>query len=938
MEVSIHDFIPYYPHPSDPNFNRKLNEKQEFNDPVVEKIQTFPSNDGDLMAHQTVISRIMSSHTPYNGILLMHEMGTGKSCAAIAILEQLRREKNGIKRFIYVCSNDDLKRNFEVEFKGVCTKGDYENVNISRFQIVTMTYDEFFKKLERPTYFNNSLIIIDEVHNIKTKKTMKGETFDLSSLVNSKVVLMSGTPMTDKPLEIGQIMNIILPENEKLNTEAQFYNEIENPENKKKFIKAITGRISYLKSPNDDSVVKAFKGEKLKGFKKFILSKSVMSEFQKNIYYKALERDEKEESPAYTNSLQASEFTGEQVGQDSAQYGTKYDPGSLRFKSKDNKGKLLELKKYSSKYAASIETILEAVKNGKNIFIFNSFVSGGGIETFSRILQLFNFEKVKYSNINKIKSIKSLGSSAPAGRFVTLTGTKPDKAPIEWKQMVVKRFNQKDNKNGNFINIVIASTAISEGYSFKNIQVVDIQSPWFQFARISQAIARGFRFGSHKDLLEGKNKIEVDVYLRVAVTDDTQYSNDSDIITYNLSEKKDLVVKKIEHIIKENAIDSLINYDRNSRPSKYDDSRECEYTKCEYTPFPGENVYRGVTDYSTSVLYYGVTDEMKGKVLEVFKKHDSVKLEKIISDTNMGLFVLISTLYEIITSDISIIKNGKKFYIREQNDVYYVTDVYTNKVCLLDIYYSDLKQPEKTPDEPESVKQSVFDLEELFSSKDITNTVKFKQYLKSVNAGINEEQKVLEYFITNYDSEISKNSVGSVVAEFFSGLFGEIDSVTYTWHKLSEITPRKKTADGWVDCDQDETKMVRSHTRKLNMYYIQKYNDIKSDKVHSFVGMFDYDSDGKKVFKLLVSTKENTDMLVKSLTTDEKIDNRKLATGKVCTFIPAKSVLSYALEIKDVLDYTEYTSKKNKPSRPELCQYIEEMLKSKDIYTRFIEK
>ena len=88
MEVSIHDFIPYYPHSSDPNFNRKLNEKQEFNDPVVEKIQTFPSNDGDLMAHQTVISRIMSSHTPYNGILLRHEMGTGKSCAAIAILEQ----------------------------------------------------------------------------------------------------------------------------------------------------------------------------------------------------------------------------------------------------------------------------------------------------------------------------------------------------------------------------------------------------------------------------------------------------------------------------------------------------------------------------------------------------------------------------------------------------------------------------------------------------------------------------------------------------------------------------------------------------------------------------------------------------------------------------------------------------------------------------------
>ena len=76
----------------------------------------------------------------------------------------------------------------------------------------------------------------------------------------------------------------------------------------------------------------------------------------------------------------------------------------------------------------------------------------------------------------------------------------------------------------------MASDAISEGYSFNNIQVIDIHSPWFNFAKTSQAIARGFRAGSHRDMMNsGYTDISVDIYLRVSKP---IIGNSIDILTY----------------------------------------------------------------------------------------------------------------------------------------------------------------------------------------------------------------------------------------------------------------------------------------------------------------------------------------------------------------------------------------------------------------------
>jgi hypothetical protein len=42
------------------------------------------------MPHQLFVKKILSLQTPYNGLLLYHGLGSGKTCSAIGIAEEMR--------------------------------------------------------------------------------------------------------------------------------------------------------------------------------------------------------------------------------------------------------------------------------------------------------------------------------------------------------------------------------------------------------------------------------------------------------------------------------------------------------------------------------------------------------------------------------------------------------------------------------------------------------------------------------------------------------------------------------------------------------------------------------------------------------------------------------------------------------------------------------
>ena len=101
MEEDIINFLPQYSNinnydysflnPYD-NFYKSIYEKKEFYDEKLEKIESVKKDNP--LKHQKIIARFMSSYTPYDQLLLLHEMGSGKTFSAINSIEQIKKENS----------------------------------------------------------------------------------------------------------------------------------------------------------------------------------------------------------------------------------------------------------------------------------------------------------------------------------------------------------------------------------------------------------------------------------------------------------------------------------------------------------------------------------------------------------------------------------------------------------------------------------------------------------------------------------------------------------------------------------------------------------------------------------------------------------------------------------------------------------------------------
>ena len=197
--VEIADFLPKYPfndiknvNPLQPygpeHFNQVIYNKKEFNELKLDGREAVLHEQGELMKHQKIISRFLN-HSPYNGILLFHAPGTGKTCASLGAAEAILNNKyNNINRVLILTKGDKSHNIFASEFVGKCIKQKY-NIDSSDPKVVQKklrpiyTFDTFMKfsdKIARMTSdairgaYSNYVVIIDEVHNLRPKKHEKG--------------------------------------------------------------------------------------------------------------------------------------------------------------------------------------------------------------------------------------------------------------------------------------------------------------------------------------------------------------------------------------------------------------------------------------------------------------------------------------------------------------------------------------------------------------------------------------------------------------------------------------------------------------------------------------------------------------------------------------------------------------------------------------------
>jgi len=114
-------FVPY-PDISDPDFQDRIFWKKEFVKTMYRTDFQF-SNTEDLCRrgefrmqnHQEFIRNFISPETPYNGALLFHGTGVGKTCAAVGTTEGLRDYVHKSGKKIYILSSENIRPNFYKE-------------------------------------------------------------------------------------------------------------------------------------------------------------------------------------------------------------------------------------------------------------------------------------------------------------------------------------------------------------------------------------------------------------------------------------------------------------------------------------------------------------------------------------------------------------------------------------------------------------------------------------------------------------------------------------------------------------------------------------------------------------------------------------------------------------------------------------------------------
>ena len=115
------------------------------------------------------------------------------------------------------------------------------------------------------------------------------------------------------------------------------------------------------------------------------------------------------------------------------------------------------------------------------------------------------------------------------------------------------------------VKVVLISKAGSEGLDFKFLRQIHILEPWYNTNRNEQTIGRGVRNFSHRALpFEERN---VEIFLYGIILDDEQEES-ADLYVYRGAEKKAKIIGQVTRVLKETAVDCILNYEQSKYSQK----------------------------------------------------------------------------------------------------------------------------------------------------------------------------------------------------------------------------------------------------------------------------------------------------------------------------------------------------------------------------------
>ena len=694
----------YYPNYDESTFNNILN-KYEFNE---QEKREFIYQD----PRQLLLRNLISKNTIYDNILLYWATGTGKTAAAITIAEGFKEYVINMNRKILVLvKNGNIEKNFRNELLSNVTKNAYKSeegvISIESMNKINrkinkvyefMTYGTFVnqvlgikqykvigkdengkdikkiiknsdgsiyrKRANNPIKkLNNTVIIIDEAHNVTNNDVYIALSNVLSVSYNYRLVLLTATPMYDNPKEIIEISNLLNMNNP--NNILPIRNDLFKPYNGKQSLmtketstylsssilksglthisdlgieqlkRTLLGKVSHLQANLQTFPSKIDNGTPL--FDRIGSIKVIycnMNIYQYNVYKKALERDSKENN-LKDNTLKETEtieldynldtednpLSSAITTQSSSLYKNSSDASTMTYPNnlfgkegftqcinenthliKDEFKDVFKLKGQLKKYSTKLANLLNNInKSDGTVFIYSNYVNYGGTSLIKHVLLQNGY--VQYTS--------SQSDSTYYKSFILYD----DSTSIDTRESQRVTFNSTKNKDGKYIKIIIGSPIISEGITLKNVRQVHILEPSWNMSRINQIIGRAIRHHSHDDLQENKRNVEIYKYCSIYTEEDTIPFIDKE--KYILVEEKDRANKKIERLLKEIAFDCNINTNIISS-SAQNGTAECDYVECKYKCLL--NPLNKELNKFTYNLYINFFDEFDLEICMVFIK------------------------------------------------------------------------------------------------------------------------------------------------------------------------------------------------------------------------------------------------------------------------------------------------------------------------------
>ena len=257
------------------------------------------------------------------------------------------------------------------------------------------------------------------------------------------------------------------------------------------------------------------------------------------------------------------------------------------------------------KYSFKIEAILNSIIQSKGIILIYSQYIDSGLIPMALALEELGFTKFDGKSLLKTNTdLVTNEKNDKKQKYAMITGDKilsPDNISL------VKELTDKKNKNGERIKVILVSRAGTEGIDLKFIRQVHILEPWYNMNRIEQIIGRAVRNFSHKDLPFEERNVQIYLYGTLLENEEEEAV---DLYVYRTAERKSIKIGKVSRILKETAVDCIINHGQtNFTQEMMNDKIEGTITQhlsngMELTDFKiGDQPYSSACDYMENCQY-----------------------------------------------------------------------------------------------------------------------------------------------------------------------------------------------------------------------------------------------------------------------------------------------------------------------------------------------